>query len=57
MCKRFLVDKKRYEGLELKVRLAYDILKRRNTNFRYLVNDINKGGVHLIKPDEWDILT
>lgn len=51
------MDKKRYEALELKVRLAYDILKRRNTNFRYLVNDINKGGVHLIKPDEWDILT
>lgn len=55
--KRFLVDKKRYEKRELKVRIAYDILKRRNMNFRFAVNEINKGGVHFIKPEEWDILT
>lgn len=55
--KRFLVDKKRYEKRELKVRIAYEILKRRNMNFRLLVNEINKGGFHLIKSDEWDVLT
>jgi hypothetical protein len=52
-----MVDKKRYEKRELKVRVAYDILKRRNMNFRLLVNEINKGGIHFIKPEEWDILT
>ena len=49
--KRFTVDKKRYEKRELKVRLAYDILKRRNMNFRLFVSEINKGGIHFIKPD------
>lgn len=39
------------------MRVAYDILKRRNMNFRLLVNEINKGGIHFIKPEEWDILT
>jgi hypothetical protein len=55
--KRFLVDKKRYEKLELKVRTAYEILKRRNTGLRQLVNEINKGGFHFIRSEEWDILT
>lgn len=26
-------------------------------NFRLLVNEINKGSIHFIRSDEWDILT
>ena len=31
--KRFLVDKARYKNLEIKVRIIFDIIKRRNLAF------------------------
>jgi hypothetical protein len=43
VAKRFLVDKKRYEKLELKIRITVDILKRRTLSFSSRINEINKG--------------
>ena len=57
MARRFLVDKKRYDKLELKVRIVYDILRRRVTKLSNIVNHINKGQYTMITADEWAIIT
>lgn len=57
MARRFLVDKKRYDKLELKVRIVYDILRRRVTKLSNIVNQINKGQYTMITADEWAIIT
>lgn len=49
--KRFLVDKKRYEKLELKIRITVDILRRRVLSFSSKVNEINKGNFLTITPE------
>lgn len=55
--KRFLVDKKRYEKLELKIRITVDILRRRVLSFSSRINEINKGNFLTITPEEWEIIT
>lgn len=55
--KRFLVDKGRYQGLELKIRIIFDILKRRLLSFTDTVNTINNGFFPVITPEEWEIIT
>jgi hypothetical protein len=41
----------------LKVRVVYDILKRRLVSMSELVNSINNGLFTLITPEEWEIIT
>ena len=55
--KRFLTDKARYANLELKIRITYEILKRRSASFGAQVNSINKGQFPAITPDEWGVIT
>ena len=54
---RFLVDKKRYEGLELKIRITADILRRRTLKFSSNINLINRGEFSTITAEEWAIIT
>jgi hypothetical protein len=51
------VDKTRYIGFELKMRVILDILRRRNLSFAELSNNINNGVFPVITPEEWEIIT
>lgn len=51
------MDKERYKGLEVKVRVVHGILKRRLVSMGELVNSINNGLFTLITPEEWEIVT
>jgi tubulin monoglycylase TTLL3/8 len=42
VAKRFLANKDRYRGLELKIRAIVDILRRRSMNFTTRINAINR---------------
>jgi hypothetical protein len=57
VAKRFLVDKARYKNLEIKIRVIYNILKRRMASFTELVSQINNGVYPIITPEEWEIIT
>jgi hypothetical protein len=48
-----LVDRSRYKGLELKIRVVFDIIKRRLMSLTELVNNINNGIFTVITPEEW----
>jgi hypothetical protein len=41
----------------VKVRVVFDILKRRLVSMGELVNSINNGLFTLITPEEWEIIT
>lgn len=57
VAKRFLLDKTRYKGLELKIRITYEILKKRTLSFANTINAINKGQFLAINPEDWGIIT
>jgi tubulin monoglycylase TTLL3/8 len=51
VAKRFLIDKKRYHKLETKIRIAYEVLKRRVLGFGALLQSVNQGQFPVITPE------
>ena len=41
----------------MKVRVAFEVLKRRTQSFGMTANNVNKGIFPVIMPEEWAILT
>jgi tubulin monoglycylase TTLL3/8 len=55
--RRFLVQPERYHKLELKVRIALEILERRLNSFSEAIETINTANFPMISPEDWSIIT
>ena len=55
--RRFLVQPERYHNLELKMRIAIEVLEKRTRSFSEVVDVFNNGDYSMISPENWAILT